>query len=170
MNTVEKGSPRAIVSIHRVSLTGAYAQTAASDIVVDLPIPEDYRSYIYFAVYSLADDGSMRKINGSKIQPDGKSVQFSTSSLGTFVLCVTADIREQETQKDTYGSILGIPLTATMIKYVLYIAAALFGLIFLVFIIMGIRQRRFMNSYNRAYRNSVYRRQARGVPKGNKFR
>ena len=170
MNTVQAGMPRAIVSIHRVSLTGAYAQTAASDIEVQLPIPEEYRSYIYFDVYSLADDGSMRKVNGSIIQPDGKSVRFSTANLGTFVLCVTADIQEQEVNTDSYGSIFGIPLTATMIKYLLYIGGALFALIFLVFIIMGIRQRRFMNSYNRAYRNSVYRRQARGIPKGNKIR
>ncbi len=170
MNTVDKDSPRAIVSIHRVSLTGAYAQTAASDIVVELPIPEDYQDYISFDVYSLADDGSMRKINGSNIQPDGKSVRFSTGNLGTFVLCVAADIQPGETIDNTYGSVFGIPLTATMIKYILYIGGALFGLIFLVFIIMGIRQRRFMNSYNRAYKNSVYRRQARGIPKGNKLR
>lgn len=170
MNTVDAEQARAIVSIHRVALTGAYAQTVASDIVVNLPIPEEYRSYIEFAVYALADDGSMHKVSGSKIQPDGSTVQFSTPSLGTYVLCVKADIQKTETSTDTYGSILGIPLTATMIKYMLYIGAGLFGIIFIVCLIMGIRQRRFLNSYNRAYRNSVYRRHSRGVPKGNKFR
>ncbi len=170
MNTVDKESPRAVVSIHRVALTGAYAQTAASDISVQIPIPAEYRSYIEFSVYALADDGSMKKVSGSKIQPDGESVIFTTATLGTYVLCVKADMQATETSSDTYGSVLGIPLTATMIKYILYIGGGLFGIIFLVCIILGLRQRRFMNSYNRAYRNSVYRKHSKGIPKGNRIR
>ncbi len=170
MNSVESTQPRAIVSIYRVALTGAYAQTAASDINIQLPIPEEYRSYIQFSVYELGIDGSMKKIPNTKIQPDGMSVAFSANSLGTYVLCVRADIQETEINKDSYGTILGIPLTATMIKYVLYIGGALLLVIFLVCIILGIRQRRFMNSYNRAYSHSIYRRQSKGIPKGNKLR
>ena len=96
-------------------------------------------------------------------------MQFSTERLGTYVLCVKADIQETETDSDSYGTILGIPLTATMIKYVLYVGGALFAIIFLVCLVLGLRQRRFMNSYNRAYRNSIYRKRSRGVPRGNKF-
>ncbi len=177
MNTVSEDDPRAVVSIFRVSLTGAYAQTSASEIRVTLPIPSDasdpdhyYKDYINFAVYTLSDDGSMKLIQDTEIQPDGESIVFGTDSLGTFVLCVKANIQGTETTENTYGNILGLELDTKMIRYLIYAGAALVGVLLLIMLIAGIRHRRFLNSYNRAYRNSIYKKHAHGVPKGNKIK
>ena len=79
-------------------------------------------------------------------------------------------MEETDTSDNTYGELLGLELDTKMIKYLIYIGIALFAVVLLVVIITGIRHRRFLNSYNRAYRNSIYRRGIKGVPKGNKMR
>ena len=166
--TVSATQPRTIVSVNRIQLDGAYAQTSASNISVKLPIPEQYQNYIYFSVYRLSDDGTMMLVKDTEIQPDGKSVKFSTDKLETYVLCVRAQMEETETTEGEYGTILGLKLTTKMIRYLLYFGIGFVGLILLIVIITGIRHRRFLNSYNRAYRHSLYRKGVKGIPKGNK--
>lgn len=166
--TVSANQPRTIVSVYRVQLDGAYAQTAASNIEVTLPITAEYQNYIYFSVYTLSDDGTMALVKDTEIQADGKSVAFSTDKLQTYVLCVRAQMEQTETSEGEYGTILGLKLTTKMIRYLIYIGAALVGLILLIVVITGLRHRRFLNSYNRAYRHSLYRRGVKGIPKGNK--
>lgn len=168
--TVSETLPRTVVSVHRIALSGAYSQTSASDITVTLPIEEEYRSYIFFSVYELSDDGSVKLVNGTEIMPDGRSIQFATDELSTYVLCVKAEMEQTDTSDGKYGTILGLELDTKMIRYLIYIGAALFGIIILVVIIAGIRHRRFLNSYNRAYRHSMYRKGVKGIPKGNKMR
>lgn len=167
-NTVSENQPRTIVSIRRIALDGAYSQTVASDMVVTLPIPEEYRNYIYFAVYELSDDGSLKAVEDTEIQPDGESVVFSTAKLATYVLCIKAEMEATDTSENTYGTIMGIQLDVKMIKYLIYAGIALFGVVILIVIILGIRHRRFLNSYNKAYRHSLYRKGVKGIPKGNK--
>lgn len=168
--TVSSTQPRTVVSVHRIALTGAYAQTSASGITVTLPIAEDYRNYIYFSVYELSDDGSVKLVKDTEIMPDGKSVQFATEELSTYVLCVKAQMEQTDTTEGQYGTILGLELDTKMIRYLIYIGIALFGIVLLVVIITGIRHRRFLNSYNKAYRNSMYRKGVKGIPKGNKMK
>lgn len=167
--TVSSTKPRTVVSIYRVALEGAYAQTSVSDITVTLPIAEEYRSYIYFSVYELSDDGSMKLVNDTEIQPDGKSIQFKADKLSTYVMCIKAEMSETKSEEGVYGTILGLELDTKMIKYLLIIGAALFAIVLLVVIVLGIRHRRFLNSYNKAYRNSLYRKGVKGIPKGNKM-
>lgn len=167
---ISSDKPRTIVSIYRVALDNEYAQTSASDIVVTLPIQEEYRSYIYFSVYELSNDGSVKLVQDTEIQPDGASVQFETDALTTYVLCAKTELEKGATNEGVYGSILGLELTTEMIRYLIYIGAALFGIVLLIVIITGIRHRRFLNSYNRAYRHSLYRKSVRGIPKGNKIK
>ena len=73
-----------------------------------------------------------------------------------------------DTSENTYGTIMGIQLDVKMIKYLIYAGIALFGVVILIVIILGIRHRRFLNSYNKAYRHSLYRKGVKGIPKGNK--
>ena len=168
--TVSESDPRTIISIYRIALDGAYSQTSASNIRVTLPIAKDYKDYIYFSIYELSDDGSVKLVEDTEIQPDGNSIEFNSEKLSTYVMCIKAQMEETDTSKNTYGTILGLELDAKMIKYLIYIGIALFAVVILVIIITGIRHRRFLNSYNRAYRNSIYRRGIKGVPKGNKMR
>ena len=168
--TVSETQPRTVVSIYRIALDGAYSQTSASDITVTLPIAEDYRNYIYFSVYELSDDGTVKLINGTEIQPDGRTIKFDTEELSTYVLCVKAEMQQSATTEGTYGTILGLELDTKMLRYLIYIGAALFGIVILVVIIAGIRHRKFLNSYNKAYRNSIYRKGVKGIPKGNKIK
>ncbi len=170
LSTVEN---TAIVSIYRVGTYGASSQTVAGNAEIEMPIAEAYRDYIDFLVYSLSDDGSMTLLGGTKVQPDGETILIPVGDGefgGTYVLCVKAAVEHTETKENVYGTLLGLELDTTMIKYLLYAGGALFAIVLVVCIILGIRHRRFLNSYNRAYRNSIYKKSSTGVPKGNKFR
>ena len=166
--TVSESDPRTIVSVCRIALDGAYSQTVSSDMVVTLPIPQEYRDYINFSVYTLSDNGAMKKVEGTEIQPDGESIVFSTDELTTYVLCIKAEMEETDTTENSYGTLMGIELDVKMIKYLIYGGIALFGVVIIIVIILGIRHRRFLNSYNKAYRHSLYRKGVKGIPKGNK--
>ena len=110
----------------------------------------------------------MTLVNNMTIQPDGESVVFKTEKLTTYVLCIKANMAATDTTDNEYGTVLGLPLTKKMIQYLIYGGVALFAIIILVVILMGIRHRRFLNNYNKAYRNSLYRKGVKGIPKGNK--
>lgn len=158
---------RAVISIYRVSLTGAASQTATGDIIVNLPIPEDYRQYIRFAVYKLGADGTVTPIEGMKIEGDGKSVTFTSDELSTFVLAAKANIQANVNTEETYGTFLGLDLDVEMIRTLAIIGGSLLVVIIIVVIIAGIRHKRFLNTYNRAYKSGIYRRGIQNIPKGN---
>lgn len=160
---------RAVISVFNVRLTGAASQTETGRVTVTLPIPEEYRQYIYFAVYTLSSDGgSLGDISDMKINGTGRSVTFTHTELTTFVLAVRANIETNSgNENETYGTILGLPLDVEMIKTIAIIGATLFFVILVVVIIVGIRHKRFLNTYNRAYKSSIYRRGVQKIPKGN---
>lgn len=158
---------RAVISIYRVSLTGAASQTATGDIIVNLPIPEDYRQYIRFAVYKLGADGTVTPIQGMQIEGDGMSVTFTSDELSTFVLATKANIQANVNTQETYGTFLGLDLDVEMIRTLAIIGGSLLVVIIIVVIIAGIRHKRFLNTYNRAYKSGIYRRGIQNIPKGN---
>ena len=159
--------PRAVIAIYRISLVGVTSQTATGDIVINMPIPEDYRQYIRFAVYKMGADGTVSMIPGMMIEGDGRSVTFTSDELATFVLAARANIQVADTQEDSYGTFLGLNLDVEMIQTLAIIGISLFVVILIVVIIVGIRHRRFLNTYNRAYKSSIYRRGIQRIPKGN---
>lgn len=167
LNTVSDKEARAVVSIYNISIKGAASQTETGTVTVNMPIPEEYRQYIKFAVYKMGVDGTITKINDMQIEGDGRSVTFTTDELATFVLAVKANIQSGTTDSDSYGKILGLDLDAKMIRNIAITGAALFGLVIVIVVIAAIRNKRFLNTYNRAYKSGIYRRGIQRIPKGN---
>ena len=168
LDTIENDAPRTVVSISKVELTGAASQTSTGEIIVSLPIPEDYYNYVRFAVYKLSPDGSVKRINGVEIQGDGKSVEFTANSLDTYILATKANIAVREINTDTYGTLAGIELDTKMLSYIAIAVIGIFVILIVVVVITGIRRRVFLNNYNREHRNSLYKKGIRNIPKGNK--
>jgi len=168
LNTVtDENAARAVVSIYRVSLVGEGSQTSTGTITVNLPIPEDYRQYVRFAVYEMGTDGTVSPVSGVKIEGDGKSVTFKSAGLTTYVLTAKANIQVNDKKQDVYGKFLGLDLDVEMIRTMAIIGATLFVVVIVVVIIAGIRHKRFLNTYNRAYKSSIYRKGIQRIPKGN---
>lgn len=167
INTVAESEARAILSIYRIGLRGEASQTNTGAVTVNMPIPEDYQQYIRFAVYKMGVDGTITKIENMEIAGDGKSVTFVADELSTYVLAAKANIQQAETNKDTYGNFLGLDLDVTMIKTFLIIGGVALGILLLIIIVSGLRHRRFLNTYNRAYRSGIYRRGIQRIPSGN---
>ena len=167
LNTVGEKEARAIVSIYNISIKGAASQTETGEVTVNMPIPEEYRQYIKFAVYKMGVDGTITKIDNMQIEGDGRSVTFTTDELATFVLAVKANIQSGASSEDSYGTILGLDLDVKMIRNIAIVGASLFGLVIVIVVIAAIRNKRFLNTYNRAYKSSIYRRGIQRIPKGN---
>ncbi|NLL56690.1 MAG: hypothetical protein GX242_05715 [Clostridiales bacterium] len=169
MSALTANDPRAIVSINRIGLTDAASQTSTGKVTVQLPIPEDWQQYITFAVYKVTEDGTVSAIENIEIQGDGKSVIFTSDELSTFVLCAKANIQSTNIRDDVFGTLLGLEMDVRMIKNLVIVGAFLFGVVIVVVIITGIRRRKFLNSYNKAYRASRYRKKIQEIPYGNTF-
>lgn len=167
MNEKSEEFARAVLSVYRVSLIGVASQSSTGEVTVTLPIPEDYRQYINFAVYTMNANGTLGEVRNMKINGDGRSVTFTNSELTTFILAVKANIQLSSTENESYGTFLGLELDVEMIRNLAIIGASLFAVILIVVIIIGIRHRRFLNSYNRAYKSGIYRRGIQEIPKGN---
>ena len=167
LSSVSGDGARAVVSVNRISLEGAASQTSTGEISVVLPIPEEYRKYIKFSVYKLSEDGSVTEINDVIIAGDGKSVSFTSKELSTFVLATKANIEGNVPNEGVYGTLLGLELDVVMIRNLAIIGAAIFVIVIVVVVIAGVRHKKFLNSYNRAYRSSIYRRGVQRIPKGN---
>ncbi|MGN1042931.1 MAG: hypothetical protein ACI4SK_05565, partial [Christensenellales bacterium] len=163
----DENAARAVISIYRISLTGSSSQTATGEVTVNLPIPENYRQYVRFAVYEMGADGTVSPVEGMKIEGDGKSVTFKSDGLTTYVLTAKANIQTNDTKEDVYGTFLGLDLDVEMIRTLAIIGGAIFIVVIVVVIIVGIRHRRFLNTYNRAYKSGIYRRGVQRIPKGN---
>lgn len=158
---------RAIVSIDLIALEGKTSQTATGDITVTLPIPEEWQDYITFGVYKYSLDGSIIPIENMKIAGDGKSITFDTNGLATFVLCAKANISNTTVKTDVFGTFLGLELDVAMVRNLAIAGAALFIVMLLVIVITGIRRKKFLNTYNKAYKASIYRKSIQRIPKGN---
>lgn len=169
LSVLTQNDPRAIVSINRISLTGATSQTATGEITVKLPIPEEWQEYIRFAVYKVTSDGTVSAIDKLEIQGDGKSIIFTSDELSTFVLCAKANIQATKSTSNVYGTILGLELDIVMIRNLAIAGAILFVVVMIVVILTGIRRRKFLNSYNRAYKSSRYRKGIQEIPYGNTY-
>lgn len=168
LNTVkDTNAARAVVAIYRISITGVASQTSTGTITINMPIPEDYRQYVRFAVYEMSADGAISEVKDMEINGDGKSVTFSSEELTTYVLTTKANIEVNTDNEDTYGTILGLDLDVEMIRTLAILGAAVFVVVIIVVIIAGIRHKRFLNTYNRAYKSGIYRRGIQRIPKGN---
>lgn len=168
LNTVSSDKPRTIISINKVSIKGAASQTSTGDILVTLPIPEDFYNYVRFAVYKLSPDGTVTEVRGVEIQGDGKSVVFAADSLDTYVLATKANIAVRETNDNIYGTIGDIEIDIQMLQYISFATIGIFVILIVVIILAGLRRRRFLNHYNKAHKSSIYKKGVQDVPKGNK--
>ncbi len=168
LNTIVAEKPKTVVSINRVSLTGAASQTSTGEILVTLPIPEEYYNYVRFAVYRLSPDGTITEISGVEIQGDGKSVVFSANNLDTYVLATKANIAVRETETDVYGTFAGITIDTKLLNYITFATIGVFVVLIVVITFTGIRRRSFLNNYNRSHKKSLYKKGIQNIPKGNK--
>ena len=163
----DETAARAVVAIYRISITGAASQTSTGTVTIEMPIPESYRQYVRFAVYEMSADGALTQVKDLKINGDGKAVTFTSDELTTYVLTTKANIQVNDTKTDTYGTFLGLDLDVEMIRTLAIIGGVLFAVVIVVVIIAGIRHKRFLNTYNRAYKSGIYRRGIQRIPKGN---
>lgn len=168
LNTVKSDKPRTIISINKVGIRGAASQTSTGDILVTLPIPEDFYSYVRFAVYRLSPDGTVTEVRGVEIQGDGKSVVFEADSLDTYILATRANIAIREQKDNIYGTIGDIEVDTKMITYIAIATIGIFVILMVVVILTGVRRRRFLSHYNKAHKGSLYRKGVQDIPKGNK--
>ncbi len=166
-NQMAPTQSRKILSINRLSLEGAGAEFDTGEITVTLPIPEDYRQYVYFAVYELSPDGTITKIETSRIAPDAESVYFTTDHLSTYILATTANVVVAEEPEKIYGSIAGIEVDATMLTYITYSVVAMFAVFVIIILLVAWRRRKFLQGYNRDHKKALIRRGIHSIPKGN---
>ena len=163
----DENAARAVVAIYRISIVGAASQTSTGKVKIEMPIPESYRQYVRFAVYEMSSDGALTQVKDMKINGDGKAVTFTSDELTTYVLTTKANIQVNDSKTDTYGKFLGLDLDVEMIRTLAIIGGVLFAVVIVVVIIAGIRHKRFLNTYNRAYKSGIYRRGIQRIPKGN---
>ena len=166
-NQMAPTESRKILSINRLSLEGAGAEFDTGIITVTLPIPEDYRQYVYFAVYELSPDGTITKIETSRISPDAETVYFTTDHLSTYILATTANVVVAEEPEKIYGSIAGIEVDATMLTYITYSVVAMFVIFVIIILLIAWRRRKFLQGYNRDHKKALIRRGIHSIPKGN---
>ncbi|MDR2266236.1 MAG: hypothetical protein LBE09_01440 [Christensenellaceae bacterium] len=159
-------SARAIIYVKKLMLSDLGAQYNTGEITIELNIPNEYKEFIAFGVYKLTSDGSIIPIDNILINAYGTSVSFTSTSLDTYILAVRAEIKGTSTDENVLN-IFDIPIDYTMLTYIAYVAIGLFGVALLVLVLVGIRQRRFVNKYNKKYKNALVRRGLASVPKGN---
>jgi hypothetical protein len=157
---------RAIIYVKKLMLSSLGAQYNTGLINITLSIPTEYKEYISFGVYRLASDGTIVPIKNFIIDAFGTSLTFSSESLDTYILAAKAEVSTAPVDENIM-SIFNIPIDYTMMTYIAYVAAGLFGMAIIVLVIVGIRQRRFLKKYNRNYKRSLVSRGISAIPKGN---
>lgn len=167
LSTVDAEEPRTVVSIHKVSLTGAASQTATGTITVTLPIPEEYYNYVRFAVYRLSPDGTVSRVSGVTRDGNGMSVTFTANSLDTYILAMKANIEVTPPKAEIYGTVAGIEIDAKMLAYLAAATVGVFFVVILVVVITSVRRKRFLDHYNRQHKKSIYKKGIQQIPKGN---
>ncbi|MGI6213275.1 MAG: hypothetical protein ACOYIQ_01835 [Christensenellales bacterium] len=159
--------PRAIASIHQLSLTGSGASTITGDILITLPIPDEYSQYISFAVYKLNNNGTIVKVQGAEVAPDGRSISFGSTELATYILAVNANIERVIEDTTLYGMIGNIEIDTQMLQYIAIAVGALFALTVLILVITALKRRSFLKRFNKSYKHSLVKRGIDSIPKGN---
>ena len=159
--------PRAIAAIYQMTLAGDGSSTITGDITITIPIPEDYVSYIAFAVYKLNPNGTIVKMQGVEIAADGKSVSFVSSELATYILAANANIERTIQDTTLYGMIGNIIVDSEMLQYIAIAVAGLFGITIIILVIGALKRRAFLKRYNNDYKRSLTRRGIDTIPKGN---
>lgn len=166
------GEPTKIISIHQLTMEGHGSVFDTGDITITIPIASvgeiDYASdYVYFGVYRLESDGSIVPVSGMRIAPDGKSVSFPSTGLGTYILATAGNVIPRPADTKVYGSIAGIEIDATILTYITFAVIGMFVIFVVVMVIIAVRRNRFLRSYNRDHKNSLVRRGITRIPKGN---
>ncbi len=167
LDSFTSGQSRAIVSIHQLTLTGESSSIITGDIDITIPIPEDFTSYISFAVYRLNNDGTIVKVQNAEVAPDGKSISFGSTDLGTFILAANANIERVLEDTTFYGMIGNIVIDTQMLTYISIAVGALFGVTVLILVISALKRRSFLKKFNKSYKHSLVRRGIQSIPKGN---
>lgn len=167
MATLPASASRAIISMHKVGLSGWGSQYNTGEIEVTLPIPEEFYNYTTFSVYRLYADGSLAPMEDVVINKDGKSVSFPTDRLDTYVLATTANITVREEADIVYGSVMGIEVDRGMLIYIAYGGGAIFAIMLVIIIIMILKKRKFLRVYDRAHKGNLVKRGIDAIPKGN---
>ncbi len=169
LNTVDSSKPRTVISVNKVGIKGEASQTSTGEILVNLPIPEEFYDYVFFSVYRLSpDDGTVSEIKGVQRLGDGKSVQFKTDSLGIYVLVTRANIAIKPEEKAVYGRLGDIKIDTQMLNYIAFATIGVFVILIVVVTITGLRRRRFLSHYNKEHKSSLRRKGLQHIPKGNK--
>ncbi len=166
------GEPTKVISIHQLTMEGYGSVFNTGDITITIPIPSegeiDYASdYVYFGVYRLESDGSIVPVSGMRIAPDGLSVSFPSTSLGTYILATAGNVVPRPADTEVYGSIAGVEIDATLLTYITFAVIGMFVIFVVVMIIIAVRRGRFLRAYNKDHKNSLVRRGITRIPKGN---
>lgn len=166
------GEPTKVISIHQLTMEGYGSVFNTGDITITIPIPSDgeidYASdYVYFGIYRLESDGSIVPVSDMRIAPDGESVSFPSTSLGTYILATAGNVVPRPADTEVYGSIAGIEIDATILTYITFAVIGMFVIFVVVMIIIAVRRSRFLRAYNKDHKNSLARRGITRIPKGN---
>lgn len=166
------GEPTKVISIHQLTMEGYGSVFNTGDITITIPIPSDgeidYASdYVYFGIYRLESDGSIVPVSDMRIAPDGKSVSFPSTSLGTYILATAGNVVPRPADTEVYGSIAGIEIDATILTYITFAVIGMFVIFVVVMVIIAVRRNRFLRAYNKDHKNSLVRRGITRIPKGN---
>ncbi len=177
LSATAEGEPRSVVIVRKVYFTGEGSTKETGTMTMTITIPEgvddlgiEYRNYTAFAVYRYLSDGSVLKMSDVTIAPDGKSVSFTTSEVGTYALVSNSTVRAKADSDKIYGYIGDIAIDATMIIYIAVGAGVLFVILIVILIITGVRRRAFLARYDERYRYGLRAKGITRVPKGNKAR
>ena len=177
LSATTENEPRSVVIVRKVYFTGEGSTKETGSMTMTITIPEgvdelgiEYRNYTAFAVYRYLSDGSVLKMSDVVIAPDGKSVSFTASEVGTYALVSNSTVRTKADGDKVYGYIGDLAVDATMIIYIAVGAGVLFIILIVILIITGVRRRAFLSRYDERYRYGLRAKGITRVPKGNKVR
>ncbi len=168
LENYDESAARSIICIKQVAVEGEGAQYKLGICNVTMDIPEEFYGYINYAVYKLYDDGTIVQIENAKLNPDAKSVTFQVvDELGKYILTTQANTTVRPQSEKIYGTIANIEIDAKLLTYITYTVCALFVLMIIIMVIIGLRRRKFFAQYNKDHKKSLLRRGITAIPKGN---
>ena len=168
LENYDESAARSIICIKQVAVEGEGAQYKLGICNVTMAIPEEFYGYINYAVYKLYDDGTIVQIENAKLNPDAKSVTFQVvDELGKYILTTQANTTVRPQSEKIYGTIANIEIDAKLLTYITYTVCALFAIMIIIMVIIGLRRRKFFAQYNKDHKKSLLRRGITAIPKGN---
>lgn len=168
LENYDESAARSIICIKQVAVEGEGAQYKLGVCNVTMAIPEEFYGYINYAVYKLYDDGTIVQIESAKLNPDAKSVTFQVvDELGKYILTTQANTTVRPQSEKIYGTIANIEIDAKLLTYITYTVCALFVLMIIIMVLIGLRRRKFFAQYNKDHKKSLLRRGITSIPKGN---